>query len=79
MPKNTKKAKVPEGTVREFEWTNPQSWILMTVNNDEGQAESIGDRDGRTCRVRRGRAWAPQIFTPAVTLPDGANDGESNH
>jgi Family of unknown function (DUF6152) len=28
-----------EGTVKEFQWTNPHSWILMTVCNAQGQPE----------------------------------------
>ena len=28
-----------EGTVKEFQWTNPHSWILMTVSNAQGQPE----------------------------------------
>jgi hypothetical protein len=28
-----------EATVKEFQWTNPHSWILMTVSNAESQAE----------------------------------------
>jgi hypothetical protein len=28
-----------EGTVKDFQWTNPHSWILMMVNNPQGQAE----------------------------------------
>jgi hypothetical protein len=28
-----------EDTVKEFQWTNPLSWILMMVSNAEGQPE----------------------------------------
>jgi len=31
--------KVLEGTVKEFQWTNLRSWILITVSNAQGQAE----------------------------------------
>jgi hypothetical protein len=33
------KTKVLEGTVKEFQWTNPHSWIVLTVHNAEGQPE----------------------------------------
>ena len=29
------KTKLLEGTVKEFQWTNPHSWILLTVDNAE--------------------------------------------
>ena len=28
-----------EGTVKEFQWTNPHSWILMTVGSDQWSIE----------------------------------------
>ena len=75
-----------EGTVKEFQWTNPHSWILMTVNNDQWAIE-MGAPGGL---ARQG--WVPKTLTPgmkitvniqplkdgkhggravAVTLPDG--------
>jgi hypothetical protein len=28
-----------KGTVREFQWTNPHSWVQLVVKNDQGVAE----------------------------------------
>src|SRR5437660_6419698 len=27
-----------EGTVKEFQWTNPHAWILMNVKDEQGQS-----------------------------------------
>ena len=27
-----------DGTVKEFQWTNPHSWILLTVSDAQGKA-----------------------------------------
>jgi len=82
-----------EGTVKEFQWTNPHSWILMTVNNDQWAIE-MGAPGGL---ARQG--WVPKTLRPgmqvkavihplrdgnaggqfmAVTLPDGTLMGNPN-
>ena len=82
-----------EGTVKEFQWTNPHSWILMTVGNDQWAIE-MGAPGGL---ARQG--WVPKTLTPgmkvtaiihplkdgthggqfmAVTLPDGTLKGNAN-
>jgi hypothetical protein len=82
-----------EGTVKEFQWTNPHSWILMTVNNEQWAIE-MGAPGGL---ARQG--WVPKTLTPgmkitavihplkdgthggqfmAVTLPDGTTKGNPN-
>ena len=33
------KTEVIEGTVKEFQWTNPHSWIMLTVDNAQGRPE----------------------------------------
>jgi hypothetical protein len=82
-----------EGTVKEFQWTNPHSWILMTVGADQWAIE-MGAPGGL---ARQG--WVPKTLTPgmkisaiihplkdgthggqfmAVTLPDGTLKGNPN-
>jgi hypothetical protein len=82
-----------DGTVKEFQWTNPHSWILMTVNNEQWAIE-MGAPGGL---ARQG--WVPKTLTPgmkiqavihplkdgthggqfmAVTLPDGTVKGNPN-
>src|SRR5215471_8007270 len=82
-----------EGTVKEFQWTNPHSWILMNVGADQWAIE-MGAPGGL---ARQG--WVPKTLTPgmkitaiihplkdgthggqfmAVTLPDGTLKGNPN-
>jgi len=82
-----------EGTVKEFQWTNPHSWILMMVGQDQWAIE-LGAPGGL---ARQG--WVPKTLTPgmkvsavihplkdgthggqfmAVTLPDGTVKGNPN-
>ena len=81
------------GKVKDFQWTNPHSWILMTVGNDQW-AIGMGAPGGL---ARQG--WVPKTLTPgmkisavihplkdgthggqfmAVTLPDGTLKGNPN-
>ena len=32
-----------EGTVKAFQWTNPHSWIYLTVQDESGQTAGGGD------------------------------------
>ena len=82
-----------EGTVKEFQWTNPHSWILMNVGQEQWAIE-LGAPGGL---ARQG--WVPKTLTPgmkvsaiihplkdgthggqfmAVTLPDGTVKGNAN-
>jgi len=88
----TKSTKL-EGTVKEFQWTNPHAWILMTVGADQWAIEMGGP--GGLAR----QGWIPKTLTPgmkisaiihplkdgthggqfmAVTLPDGKLMGNPN-
>jgi Family of unknown function (DUF6152) len=90
---DAEKAVQLEGTVKEFQWTNPHSWILMMVNNEQWAIE-MGAPGGL---ARQG--WVPKTLTPgmkvtaiihplkdgthggqfmAVTLPDGTLKGNPN-
>jgi hypothetical protein len=87
------KATKLEGTVKEFQWTNPHAWILMTVGADQWAIEMGGP--GGLAR----QGWIPKTLTPgmkisavihplkdgthggqfmAVTLPDGKLMGNPN-
>jgi hypothetical protein len=88
----TKSTKL-EGVVKEFQWTNPHAWILMTVGNEQWAIEMGGP--GGLAR----QGWVPKTLTPgmkisaiihplkdgthggqfmAVTLPDGKLMGNPN-
>ena len=70
-----------QGTVKEFQWTNPHSFIKLTVDK-EGQAQlwsiEMGGPDGL---ARQG--WRPKTLTPGMPvsvtihpLRDGLNGGQ---
>ena len=71
-----------EGTVTEFQWTNPHSWIRLTVTNAEGQAEQWPIEMGGPSGLAR-QGWRPKTLMPGMKvkvwihpLRDGANGGQ---
>jgi len=76
------KTTVLQGSVKEFQWTNPHAWIILNVANAQGQAEPWAiELNGPSALVRDG--WKPKTLTPgmpvAVTihpLHDGTNGGQ---
>ena len=56
-----------EGTVKEFQWTNPHSWILLNVNNEQGQAVQWAiEMNGPSGLARQG--WVPKTLTPGMQI-----------
>ena len=47
-----------EGTVKEFQWTNPHSWILMTVSGAQGEQQWAIEMGGPSGLARQG--WVPK-------------------
>ena len=79
---DAEKTKTLEGTVKEFQWTNPHSWILMTVSNAQGQAEQWAIEMGGPAGLAR-QGWIPKTLTPGMKvktiihpLRDGNNGGQ---
>jgi hypothetical protein len=79
---DAEKTKTLEGTVKEFQWTNPHSWILMTVNDDKGQAQQWAIEMGGPAGLAR-QGWVPKTLTPGMKvktvihpLRDGNNGGQ---
>ena len=75
-------AKTVEGTVKDFQWTNPHSWIVLTVNNAEGQPEQWAIEMGGPQGLAR-QGWAPKTLRPGMKvktvihpLRDGSNGGQ---
>ena len=71
-----------DGTVKEFQWTNPHAWIMLTVAKD-GQAEQqyAIEMNGPSGLARQG--WRPKTLTPGMPvsvtihpLRDGTNGGQ---
>ncbi len=56
-----------EGTVKEFHWTNPHSWIFVNVADAEGHpvewAIELGSPSGLT---RQG--WVPKTLVPGMNV-----------
>jgi len=70
------------GTVKEFQWTNPHAWILLNVANPQGQADVWAiELNGPSGLARDG--WKPKTLTPGMNvsvtihpLHDGTNGGQ---
>ena len=56
-----------EGTVKEFQWTNPHSWILMMVRNPKGVEEQWAIELGTPAGLRR-QGWVPKTVTPGMKI-----------
>jgi len=56
-----------QGTVKEFQWTNPHAWILLMVPDSEGQAEQWAiEMVGPGGLARQG--WVPKTLTPGMNV-----------
>jgi len=71
-----------EGTVKEFQWTNPHSWILMNVPNAQGVQEQWAIEMGAPGGLAR-QGWIPKTLTPGMKisavihpLKDGTHGGQ---
>ena len=76
------KALALEGTVKEFQWTNPHSWILLAVDNGDGQAAQWAIELGGPAALAR-QGWMPKTLKPGMKikavihpLQDGNNGGQ---
>ena len=71
-----------EGTVKEFQWTNPHAWIILTVIDSEGQPVQWAiEMNGPSGLVRDG--WYSKTLTPGMNvkvvihpLRDGKKGGQ---
>jgi Family of unknown function (DUF6152) len=82
---NAEKSVTLEGTVKEFQWTNPHSWIILTVGETDQEGVKSGqwaiEMGGPAGLVRQG--WVPKTLTPGMKiktvvhpLRDGTNGGQ---
>src|SRR5580692_2614909 len=82
---NAEKAVTLEGTVKEFQWTNPHSWIILTVaetgKDDVKSGQWAIEMGGPAGLARQG--WVPKTLTPGMKvktvvhpLRDGTNGGQ---
>jgi hypothetical protein len=71
-----------EGTIKEFQWTNPHTWILMMVQNADGQPEQWSiEMSAPGTLLKQG--WLPKTLTPGMKvsatihpLRDGSHGGQ---
>jgi hypothetical protein len=56
-----------DGTVKEFRWTNPHSWILLTVSDAKGKAEQWAIEMGGPSGLAR-QGWVPKTLTPGMKV-----------
>ena len=71
-----------EGTVKEFQWTNPHSWILMMVPDAAGTPQQWAIELGAPGGLAR-QGWVPKTLTPGMKvqaiihpLKDGTHGGQ---
>jgi hypothetical protein len=71
-----------KGTVKQFQWTNPHSWLLLMVADDEGRLDQWAiELVGPSGLARRG--WVPKTLAPGMDvtvtihpLRDGTHGGQ---
>src|SRR4029079_7917012 len=56
-----------EGTVKEFLWTNPHSWIHLTVTDKEGKSVQWSVELGAPSGLVR-QGWRPKTLTPGMAV-----------
>ena len=54
---------VMEGTVKEFQWTNPHSWLLVNVPNAKGEPEQWAV-ELSSVSLLASRGWRPKTVVP---------------
>ena len=71
-----------QGTVKEFQWTNPHSWLQVMVENEQGQEVEWSLEMGSPGGLARS-GWRPRTVVPGdqvtVTLhplKDGSPGGQ---
>ncbi|MGC1458593.1 MAG: DUF6152 family protein [Steroidobacteraceae bacterium] len=52
-----------QGTIRDFQWTNPHSWIWIDVPNAQGTAEQWGI-EGMSPNYLARRGWSKHTLKP---------------
>ena len=52
-----------QGTVKEFQWTNPHSWLIVDVTDATGNVAEWGLEMGSPAGLAR-RGWRPKTVNP---------------
>lgn len=71
-----------DGTIKEFQWTNPHSWILIMARNQQGVEEQWAIEMGGPAGLAR-QGWVATTLTPGMKvstiihpLKDGTRGGQ---
>lgn len=56
-----------EGTVKQFQWTNPHSWIYLTASDASGQSGDWAIELGAPNGLAR-QGWAPKSLTAGMKI-----------
>jgi Family of unknown function (DUF6152) len=55
------------GTVREFQWTNPHTWVWLDVPNGKGGVDTYGF-EGMSPNYLERRGWSRKTLKPGDTI-----------
>ena len=64
---DAERSMILDGTVKEFQWTNPHAFILMMVGNHEGQLEQWSVEMGGPGGLAR-QGWVPKTLRPGMSV-----------
>jgi hypothetical protein len=79
---DTTAEKTITGTVKQFDWTNPHTWIWVDVPNGQGAAADTFGFEGMSPNYLARRGWTKSTVKPGDTITityrpmrDGSNGG----
>jgi hypothetical protein len=56
-----------KGVVKEFKWSNPHVWVILTV--DDGKGNKVDWKvEGRPPGILSRAGWSPKILQPGETI-----------
>jgi len=64
------KQKTIEGVVKDFQWTNPHTWIVLSVKNEAGQTEEWGF-EGMSPNWLGRHGWSRHTLQPGAGIAMG--------
>ena len=68
-----------KGTVKEWQWSNPHTWLIMTVDDGKG-GKTEWAMEGRAPGVLLRAGWSPKVLKPCpIWIPDFKEDCHPLH
>jgi Family of unknown function (DUF6152) len=64
---DTSSQKTITGAVRQFDWTNPHTWVWLDVTNDKGGVDTYGF-EGMSPNYLERRGWTRKTLKPGDTI-----------